>query len=184
MNISLKNNPYTIVGILGLIVLALVFLAITPLWIGLIHDSQNLVAVKHETDSLAVQNTQIETFKKAYPEYGPNLEKLGLLFVDRKNPVDFIEFLESAANQTGIVAKISLESGGIEKKETPAMVFTISASSDFLNILRFAERVDNSPYLASVERISLNHQPNLPGNKNYIQGSVDAKLSITALSKP
>lgn len=178
MKSFIKNSIYINVGFVVLAILLLVVFFVMPLLAEVKSDSENLVTIENSTAMLAIQNSQIENFKKEYQGYKPNLEKMDQMFIDAKNPADFIKFLENTASNAGVNAKISLQN--FDQKDT-AMTFQLFTSEDFLKILHFLETLEYGPYLLSIE--NLNMVSSGPQADNNISGRVDATFSVKVFAK-
>lgn len=176
------NKLYIIGGIFGLGIALLVGFFIWPLISDIKHNSQNLLSIKNNTAALEVQNNQIERFKKIYPEYQPNLTNMEQSFVDLENPIDAITFLEDTARDLGIDAKISLVPRGSNKNQT-MITFQVFSSDDFLKIMDFCQKLENSSYATTIESISIDQAPGVSEAKNSTSGKVDATLLIHFFKK-
>lgn len=121
------------------------------------NDSRNIVLEENNIISLGNQLKEIESFNNKYSGLNPNLEKIDQLFVDSKNPVSFIEFLEKISSDSQINSVIALQSS-LQKEKVSGwqyLTFNISCDGDYLKTLKFLERLENSPYLIEVSNIAI-----------------------------
>ena len=183
MNTLFKNikSIQIIVGTTLLIVLSLILFCVWPLLSDIQSNSQNLVSAKNSLTALQLQNSDILNFKKNYSDYKPNLDKITASFVDPKNPVDFIKFIEDTAQTAGVSPKISLFSSGQEQDQDPnSIMFQVSASANFLNILHFTEKLEDGPYLIEIENATMKSAEQDTALKNVSLGNVDASFLLKA----
>ena len=162
--------------------MALALFFVAPLWIGIKNNSDKIISIKSDAVALDVQSGQIEDFKKMYQSYRPNLEKMEKLFVDPQNPVDFIKFLEDAANISGVQEKISLLSAA-QKDGLQTIVFQVSSSEDFLRTLSFLEELEYGHYLVGIENVAIRNSPKGSDASLVSSGKVDASFSIKVFAK-
>ena len=126
--------------------MALVMFSVWPLLIEIKTNSNELLLKKNNIVALKAQADEIENFEKNYDSYRPNLEKMEQLFIDSKNPVDFIKFLEKTASDSEITSKISLLPSPQEENQT-FITLQFFSTGDFSKILEFSEKLEAGPYL-------------------------------------
>lgn len=176
----LKNKTYILLAIVTLIVLVLALGFVWPLFLQIQNGSAELVSEKNTAQILRDQSDQIENFKKVHDDYKPNLDKMAGLFIDPKNPVNFIEFLESMAAVSLIEPQISLVSA---LPDQPTATFQLSTTANFLNVMDFARRMENGPYLIQIQNVSIKTAQTDTVDKAPT-GTVEAKFLILAFVKP
>lgn len=152
---SLKNNLPLI--ILGVIALLLVCFVIRPLFLDIKHTSENLILQKGQLIDLENKSENIKKFQVAYESRRANLEKIDELFVDKEEPIGFIEFLEKEAK----TARLSIEITPITLKASaddfwPSTNFSLTLSGSFPRFLQFLDRIEASAYLIDLSNLSLN----------------------------
>lgn len=183
------NKTHVILSVFGLVILLLIVFFVWPLFIKIKNSSHDLTAQKNEAGILRAQSDQIENFKKVYNDYKSNLEKMEEVFIDPKNPVNFIEFLEATAQISGVNPKISLIKNQQELQER-TVAFKITASDDFLKLLDFSERLENGPYLVEILSVSMRQADMELGTDANSDinvsspGKVDTSFLINAFAKP
>jgi hypothetical protein len=125
----------------------------------------------------------VENFKKDYNEYEPNLKKIDQMFINLKNPVNFIEFLEKTALESGIESEISLSPYSLKKGES-AIIFQFFSTGDFLKILKFTKSLESGPYLIEIKSLIIkNSEKRGDSDKNNNPGLVDATFLIKAFAE-
>ena len=176
-----KSEIY-IINILfsSLSILIIVFL-IYPTLKGIENDSQKMVLSKEKLSFISSESKELENFKASYKDYQENLERINNLFVDSKNPVGLIEFLESEAVDLNIGAEINLSSpisnGNLNNQS--ANEFQISAKGSFSNVLKFSEKIENGSYLIQINNLTIKK---LDQNKIANSNLVQADFSIQVLN--
>lgn len=167
--------------IFGLAALILVLGVIWPLLAEIKNSSSRLADAKNTIASLQAENTNIENFKKNTVDVAKNLDTANQLFIDPQNPVNVITFLETIARDAGLSAKISLLPNAGQKNNT--ITFQIAATDDFLKLMRFSEKLENSPYLMEIEKISMASAGNANTSKNSNLGNVDAVFTVNTFAQ-
>ncbi|MCX6723774.1 MAG: hypothetical protein NT155_01205 [Candidatus Staskawiczbacteria bacterium] len=172
------------------VVLILIAFVIWPTLKSIEKNSKDLISAKNSVATLAAQNKETQNFKKDYESYKPNLTKIDQLFVDQADPVNFIEFLEDAANNHQVSLQISLPSGPQDSTQQYA-IFQIACKGSFSNILDFMKDIETGAYLIDVESASIRNSANFSTDKktgepvvsypaNYSLREIDAAFSIKA----
>ncbi|MBI3337086.1 MAG: type 4a pilus biogenesis protein PilO [Candidatus Staskawiczbacteria bacterium] len=139
--------------------------------------SKEIFLSKSKVISLNEQNMELNNFKKKYNNYSYNLEKVDQLFVDSKDPVNFIEFLEKTANDSGIGTDVKLDISLSKEgfNNLPVAISSIYGTGQFLNILKFSEKLDASPYLMRIKDLTIKKSPQEP--------TVDFNFLVEAVTK-
>ena len=186
MNLFDSKNKIFITPIIGLLIsfLLIVFL-IWPVFMDIEAGSKEMLAQKGESSYIEIQNSKLESFKKNYESYKPNLERIDLSFVDSQDPVAFINFLEESASASNIEAEISL-SQAFEKTSalsSLAISLNVSAEGGFLNVLRFAEELENGHYLIEINKLTIRRAAGLLAKNDKNSGDVRADFLINVLAK-
>lgn len=170
---AIKNKIYIILITLVLTAVVLVVFFVWPLLREIKMSSEELLLKKNSIAILRVKASEIENFEKNYFLYEPNLEKIEQLFIDSKDPVDFIEFLERTASNSGITSKISLLPLPAGENQN-FISFQFFSTGDFSKILEFSEKLEAGPYLIEIKNLVI---------KNSTNQNVDATFLIKAFTK-
>lgn len=115
----------------------------------ILSDRENLIYINK-------QNEALDKFKKEYKNYKTDFQKIDKLFVDPKNNIDFIKFLEKTASDSIIDLDVNVASSG--KKEFSGFqtsVFQINGKGNFLNIFKFIEKIEKGSYLIKVDNLAM-----------------------------
>lgn len=168
---NIKKDIYTISTIFGLVILVSVLFIIFPLIGKIKKNSDDLVARKASMALVESQAKEIEKFKNSYESYRPNFDKINLLYIDPKNPVDFFKFLEKEASYYNIKSTVSLSASPQDKKNQ-FINFKISTQGNFTDVLGFMEKIETGPYLIKVEGLTI---------KKMIQGDISKKSNTEAV---
>lgn len=172
-----QSKIYIIIALFTLIVLMLLVFLIYPVLADIQNISEEILTDKNNVISINNQNVDFENFKKKYNNYINNLEKLDASFVDPKNPIDFIKFLEKTASDSGINTDIKMDITLSDKgfNNFPVAISNMYGTGNFLDILRFAEKLDASPYVMRIKNISIKKSPQ--------KSTVDFNFSVEAVTK-
>lgn len=185
----MTNNKkiYISLTALGFLTVILIAFFICPLFKEIKRGSAELVSQKENLVSLEVKIKNIKEFEALYPDLKPNLEKIDALFVDREVPVEFISFLEKLSADCGLDFSLSL---GSQKKaaEDPrlSLNFQINLDGTFLNLSKFLEKLESSPYLIEIQEIAVNKLERAGVKKEAEESAVSnvkAALSVKVYTK-
>jgi len=116
-------------------------------------NSQELISLKNELASFQKETESFEKLAKVYQNYQPNFSKIDQIFIDPKDPIEFLDFLEKNASYFQLKYEISPLVG--KESETPSLFFQISVSGSFTNFLKFLEKLENAPYLIDVLNLNV-----------------------------
>ena len=150
-----KNKIFIYSAIFSLAGLAIILFLIAPVFQNIDKNSRKLFSDKESLLLLSEQVKEMDSFQKNYEAYKTSLEKIDALFVDPKNPVEFIKFLEDAASENKIESGISLmQSLSKESKSGQAYLsFQMACEGDFSDIIAFSEKLENGPYLIDIQNL-------------------------------
>lgn len=144
MTIKRKTNITLL--ILGSIVLFLIFFVINNILSQIKKESENFIIQKKELLESEAKIRNIQDFRANFKQYQPNLEKIGNLFVNTAEPIEFIEFLEGEANASQL---------SIEIIPSVASEFRLNLKGSFPNFSRFIERLEYGPHLVKPVSLSI-----------------------------
>ena len=175
---EIKKKIYTLSAIFSLTALAVIGFLVYPLLAGIKKDSEDMASQKVQAAVLSQENKDVEIFKKNYDAYKPNLDKFDQLFVDSKDPVDFIKFLEQQASEAGVTSDISLLSPSTGNNLS-FIELQFSATGNYFNVLNFSNKIENGPYMLEVEKLIIGKSL----NEKSVSKNVDAVFSIKVFTK-
>ena len=174
MTIAKKIN-LSIAALVLLIVLIVAFI-LYPLFQGISNNSKELFSQKEKSAAIGAEIERLEEFRILYKGLQEILEKIDNLFIDPEVPVEFISFLETIAEEQQLKIEISsVLAARIEEEPWPSLVFQITAIGPFQHLLRFLEKIENSPYLVEIKNINIIKME---------EGAVSASFSIKVFTKP
>ena len=184
---TLKNKiELSLIIFLALSIFILIFL-VYPLYKDIKDNAAELSFKKQDSFYIDNKLKNIEDFKKNYQEIGVSLEKGESLFVKSEAPVNLIGFLEKTSEDFNVPIKIS-PSAPVKKINGPwySIVFQISASGKFPDILKFIEKLESGPYLSQIEILNITRltADNLKSKEfaEYSVGDVKINFSIKAFA--
>jgi len=152
-----KNNIYKIIIIFLILISFLVIFLIFPLLEDIQASSSKILSSKAQSIFVDSQVRELSVFQKNYSDYETNLSKIDQFFVDTKNPIDFIEFLEKTGLDSNISVGINLlpQQKSQDSKIISPTFFQIYTKGEFTNILRFAEKIENGKYLIKINSMTV-----------------------------
>lgn len=134
-------------AIFGLMILILVIFVIIPLLKDINKMSGNIIEVKKDLIFFEKELEIAKRFEGIYGDLKITPEKIDSLLVDASVPIELISFLEDMGKQQELSIKI-LPISGSKKADYPfdSMNFKIEINGHFLNVMRFLEKLETSPY--------------------------------------
>jgi len=138
--------------VLGGIILGGIF----PLIKKIKKQSKDLFFQKRILEETLKKIESWEEFKKNYPLYRKNLEKINQGFVNPEEPIDFLEFLEKEGASHNLKLEISPVSFQEKTKGFLETVgFRISSTGDYQQCLKFLEKLETSRYLIEFVQLEM-----------------------------
>jgi len=182
---NLKRVYVIIASFFIIILFMIVFLVYVPL--KEVKDYSHAIFLNKNRDIfLSLQDKQLHNFKNEYANYKPNLDEIDLLFIDPSNPVKFIEFLEKTASQYNLLADVAIASSNVKKESSssdlPAIIFSVYAKGNFLDIIKFSEKLETGPYLVEIQNLKIN-RPEQKTEKVNNDNQVELSLLIRAITR-
>jgi len=169
----ISKIQFLILILVVLFILLAVFV-IYPLFKDIKAKSQELVSQKEKLVILESTVMNLEKFRVLYQDLDETLDKIDSLFINSELPVDFISFLERTSEECSMDSEISLGSvGKAEKSFWTSVSFQITVRGSSSNFLKFLEKLENSPYLIDIQKLTL----------NQINEKIGANLSISVYAK-
>ncbi len=116
-----------------------------------------MIAQKRTLAELEKKSENLKRFQSTYEIYRANLKKIDQLFVDKEEPVDFIEFLEGEAGR----AKLTIDLAPLTLKAEegdfwPSTSFRVEMAGSFQNFLKFLDKIESSSHLIALSNFNLN----------------------------
>lgn len=141
------------------------------------NGSREILSNKERAIFIDMEAKGLDNFRENYKNYEPNLKKINQLFIDTQNPVDFIKFLEKIAFDSNVKINISLVSSG--KSETN--IFQIYIQGSFMDVLRFSENLETSPYLIRVNNLTMKKL--IKNKAEDLPNQVGADISLEVIAR-
>jgi len=178
---SNNNKIYVILSVFALISIFLAIFLVFPLIKEIKKNSDDLVFSKASMVSLSAQTIETEKFKKDYIRYKVNLDKIDQLFVDAKNPVEFIKFLENTAYNSQVTSKISLPP--VSATSSQFILLQLSSKGSFTSIFDLVEKIETGPYLIEIGNLTIKESQVDSASKDTLSEKFDATFTIKAFIK-
>ena len=152
----LKNKINLSLAVFSILIIFFIVFAIEPLFIGVKNISKDLIFQRQQFASLKTKIKELQEFKVFSQTQENNLDKVAKLFINSDLPVEFISFLESVSYDCRIPIKISSLPSKKEKQDKwQSLNFQIISFGAFPEILRFLEKLENSPYLITIQNVNI-----------------------------
>lgn len=184
--INLFKNPiYIKIAIFLLADILIIIFGIYPIVKDIKASINELAFGQKNMAFLENQVNEIENFKKNASLYKDNIDKAISMFINSENPVDFIEFLETASSSSEITSEISIPANKEDTKSATA-IFQISAIGKFSNVIKFLEKIESGNYLVKVQNLTLKKIEDSSLSKTakrVTSDNVKATLLISVISK-
>ena len=168
-----KNKVNLAIGIFGALIVLMVVFILVPFFQKISINSKELTSQKENLAVLEAKAANLERFKNLYSGLREILEKIDDLFVNAEVPVEFIGFLEDISSESNLAIKI-VPSGEERGGYWPSLSFQMTGTGSFDDLLKFLEKLENSPYLIEVKNVSVGALP----EKEALPGWVKATFSL------
>ncbi|MBI2123740.1 MAG: hypothetical protein HYU04_00610 [Candidatus Wildermuthbacteria bacterium] len=148
----------TIAVLAGFVLALLVFAAFVlfPLLRSIRADSAKVFVARQELSQVSMYEEHIRKFEELSKARENEIALFDDLFVDRKTPIAFIEFLETYSQGSEVSLEISpVESLKKEADVWDSIDFDLTGKGTFPNVMSFMEQVENAPYLLEFKNLTL-----------------------------
>jgi len=168
------NKIHFLISFFIILFILLVVFIVYPLFKDIKATSQELLSQKEKLILLEATVSNLEEFRILHQDLDEILDKIDGLLINQEVPVEFIGFLEKTSGECSVDSKISLGGAGKSEKYfwTPVN-FQITIKGSSSNFLKFLEKLENSPYLINVQKLTLNRNDE----------NIRANLSISVYTK-
>ncbi len=148
----ISNNKNYFILILWIIFLGvLTGVVIFPCLRDIEKESQQIVFQKKILNFFENRIKDFQNVQEGYYLYQPVAEKIGVSFIDREVPIEFIEFLEKEAGDFGLTIDISPFNVPFDEKDLWLSAgFQVFLKGNFSDCLKFLERLEKSPWLVDI----------------------------------
>lgn len=166
--ISLNKKIYFPILISVIIFLLLFFVVICPLAKKIISDSEGFMAEKNRFIELQERQENFRNLSRQYDNYEADFAKIDSFFVNSEKPIEFIEFLERNAQDSGLIMNIS---SIVPQKQSQDLwdfnIYNLILEGSFDDFCRFLEKIENAPYLIEVSNLDIKEDRANLGLKIY-----------------
>lgn len=178
MTLTVKNKFYLHIAISILIFGCLTYGSYFVF--GLVKaESKKLTNQKIELAQIQEKRTKVFEASQEYEKLKETIEKLNSSILSKDEELKFIVFVENTAKQNSVNYDINI-SGASDAN----MIFQVSVSGRFENILNFIKQMENSPYYASIANVNMARvkdslgSGDFKGKLNFPLGQNDVKVSL------
>ncbi len=176
---ALNKNKEILIpsAIIGILSLGLIFLVIFPLKNEIKKNSEEFNQIKNNLALLETKTEDIEEIKQDYQNFQTRIEQVNKLFIDFDAPLEFINFLENNAEDTGLSIEISsLSSKKIKEDPWPSLTFQMKLKGPSSNFLSYIQKLENAPYLIEITRLYIRKLEQQEGVEKGIEANVSIKV--------
>ena|SRR3989344_6710009 len=178
MTLTLKNKFYLHIAISILVLGCLAFGS--SVVFGMVKtESGKLTSQKVELIQIQEKRTKIFEASQEYERIKESIEKLNSSILLENEELKFIVFIESISKQNRVNYDLN-----ISNTTDSNIVFQVNAAGAFNDMLSFIKQIENSPYYANIENISMTKAKSsvggaeFKGKLNYPLGPNDVKTSL------
>ena len=186
--IDSQKKKYIISFLFVTLILIFVFGIIVPLFLAIKKDSAGIVSQKERL--LSVQS-KVASFSKCNQNNSilqSDIKKIKSFFIDPKEPLEFINFLEKTAQSLNLSIQIFAGSVSVKDSEIPSLSFQAKLSGSFNNLMKFLDKLGSADYLVEVESLNIQKfsqiQPGDQSSQDKNINDIQGNLNINVLSKP
>lgn len=160
---------------LSIVLVCMIIFLIYPTVRDISKSSKDLFDLKKESYLYKDGADRMGSLKESRAKIESIENKVDNLFVDAKIPINLIEFWEKTAKGANIlidISPISLKTSG-ENSWNP-VGFQIIATGSYSNFMKFLVKLENSPYLTSIDNLTLKNL-----NENEVAAENSKKITIS-----
>jgi len=156
IQLDFRQKFYFTLGLTFLLLLLLLFGVLLPRFRAIARGIEELQTARQERSVLESQLAYIREFAKEADELDQNFKDIReTIFVDPKAPIEFVQFLEKTAADTGLSINITSASSAKGKIFEDALLFNIKISGPAPQTLRFLGKLEKAPYLIELKEFQL-----------------------------
>lgn len=137
-----------------------VFLALLPIFRGVAQDREELLSVMKELAQMNVERKHIQDFELVSRQYEAEFARIGTLFIDLDNPIDFFKFLEDSAEASRLSLEISPGSPLKAAEDSwPSLNLQLAGAGPYPRVVEFLAKLEHAPYLMELKGVSITESP-------------------------
>jgi len=165
--------------------LVVVFLIILPLIKEIKIKSEEFLQEKQVLTQLKIKTENLKKAQTLYTEYQSKFEKIKSLFIDPREPINFVEFLERESNNSNLSIGMSINPAKeIKGDPWPSMNFQLTLKGTFPNFLEFLEKLESAPYLIEFQNLNIRKLSEKESQEEGIsEGGIVATLLLKVYTK-
>jgi len=180
-------NQKTIIALAALLIVILLFgaLAVFPLFQGIKRDSKDLESQYVKVLTAASAEKEVAKFLESFEVNEEGFNVIENIFVDAETPIGFIQFIEEIAATSNLAVKITPDVVKEQKGVPwPVMSFQLASSASYPAFFRFLEKLENGPYLLSLQSTSLTRNRISQDEEKSTLKDVSFTLSVQVFTGP
>ncbi|MGH7240497.1 MAG: hypothetical protein ACREHG_10615, partial [Candidatus Saccharimonadales bacterium] len=151
-----RNNIFLIAALFAIGAAALLVLVV---WLSaqIISGAAGIVHGRQQLTDATRQGKELAAFYQNQSSYQSTVDALHAGFVDVKNPVGVIQFLEHTASALNLGIVISIVQTDVAASSSAAgepLTMAVNVQGNFLDTLAFVQQVEYGPYFITVQKFS------------------------------
>lgn len=151
-----RRKFYLTAGSIAFFLLIFVFIVLLPRFRSLSERVRDMQLARNERIALDRQMSSLHAFARKSEEFeGVFRDVQKTMVVEAGAPIEFVQFLENTAVQTGVQIEIVSVAPSAGKALGNALVFELKLSGLGSDVLRFLAKLEKTPYLIEVKRFQL-----------------------------
>lgn len=166
--ITKKENKFLIIFVMSILLqIVFIYFLLLPTYWTLKDAVLNIVEEQRKSSELKLDLSNINKFLQVKEKEKEFFQRLNDSFVPIKEPIEFLDFVESVVSQHSSDYEIS-DGGRLEDDLGEYIILNVSFKASVPDSLKIIHKFQNSKYLMSVELVGMNYE-----NQD---GSVDLRL--------
>ena len=183
-----KRQITLFIGICAVVSLTLLIVFIWPFFSRVKESSAELTRIKKELAVIDDKTGNIKTLKETCSMIGDNLQRAENLLIDKKVPVNLIEYLENSANSSNVLIKVSpISLKEISDDLWDFMSFRLNVSGSYQDFMSFFEKLEAGPFLVEIKDLSVkgltSSDLSVDDFAQFSIGDVTATITIRVFAK-
>ncbi len=182
----MKNKIYLILLLFVIINLLITLFFIWPLIEDVSKQSGKLIETNNKVFTFNEQIKRLDDFYSNKDAYINNFQFADQMLVDAKNPILIIKFIENTALQSDVSLDISLipnSNNKINGDSWPSIQFQVTSIGSFANTLKFLNKLENAPYLISIQDLKISENEDITKSKNNSEVKIKTVYQIKVFTK-
>ncbi len=181
MNLGGKKGIFVYYFLPFCIIIVLIGGVAYPLFLGVQQKISKIVSIKKEEKIIGSIK-----YCQEKEDIRKDIEKINSIFIDGQAPINLIQFWEKTARENDLLLDVNSISLKSNKKDLwKSIGFQINLVGNYVNFLKFLEKIEYGPFLMKTQRITINlvKKEKLDKEKKEIDLSDDNLIKAVVVTK-